>query len=107
PEDAVAVVRAVVDRPELSFDGLWTHFAVADEPANPFTDDQCARFDAVVERLAALDLAPRLVHACNSAGALTAPKAHHDMVRCGIALYGVAPSPALAAVQAVAGLRSA
>jgi len=107
PDEAAAVARAVADRPELTFDGLWTHFAVADEPANPFTEEQCVRFDAAVDRLAGENLRPRLVHACNSAGALTAPRAHHDLVRCGIALYGVAPSPALAAVQAVAGLRPA
>jgi alanine racemase len=103
-EEALAVVQAVADRPELNFGGLWTHFAVADEPGNPFTDQQCSRFDEVVARLTAR---PPLVHACNSAGALAHPGAHHDMVRCGIALYGVAPSPALAAVQPVEGLRPA
>ncbi len=103
-EEALAVVHAVADRPELDFGGLWTHFAVADEPGNPFTDEQCSRFDAVVARL---PLRPSLVHACNSAGAIAYPGARHDMVRCGIALYGVAPSPALAAIQPVEGLRPA
>ena len=106
-DGAVAVVQAVAEHPELSFGGLWTHFAVADEPAHTFTDEQCARFDAVVERLAGLGLRPPMVHVANSAGALAHPAARHDMVRCGIALYGVAPSPALAAVDAVAGLRAA
>lgn len=106
-EDAVAVARLVADRPELVLGGIWTHFAVADEPANPFTDDQCARFEAVVRRLDAAGLRPPLVHACNSAGVLAVPRAHHDLVRCGIALYGVAPSPALAAAELVAGLRPA
>jgi alanine racemase len=104
-EEAPAIVRAVVDRPELNFGGLWTHFAVADDPGNPFTDEQCSRFDAVVAQLVDQDLRPPLVHACNSAGAIAHPGAHHDLVRCGIALYGVAPSPALAAVQPVEGLR--
>ncbi|HET7718849.1 MAG TPA: alanine racemase, partial [Acidimicrobiales bacterium] len=105
PEETPAVVQAVVDRPELNFGGLWTHFAVADDPGNPFTDEQIARFDAVVARLAEGGLRPPLVHACNSAGAIAHPGAHHDLVRCGIALYGVAPSVALAAVQPVEGLR--
>ena len=104
PEGTLAVVRAVADRPELTFGGLWTHFAVADEPANPFTDRQAARFEEVVARLPSR---PALLHACNSAGALAHPAARHDLVRCGIALYGVAPSPALAAVQPVEGLRPA
>ncbi len=106
-DGAVAVVQAVAEHPELSFGGLWTHFAVADEPSHTFTDEQCARFDAVVERLAGLGLRPPMVHVANSAGALAHPAARHDMVRCGIALYGVAPSPALAAIEAVAGLRPA
>ena len=106
-EATPGIVQAVADRPELTFGGLWTHFAVADEPGRDFTDEQCARFDAVVERLTRLGLRPPMVHAANSAGALAHPGAHHDMVRCGIALYGVAPSPAMAAIQAVAGLRPA
>lgn len=105
PEGTPALVHAVVDRPELNFGGLWTHFAVADDPGNTFTDEQCSRFDAVVAQLVDQNLRPPLVHACNSAGAIAHPGAHHDLVRCGIALYGVAPSPALAAVQPVEGLR--
>ena len=105
PQEAPAIVQAVVDRPELNFGGLWTHFAVADDPGNTFTDEQCTRFDAVVARLVGQGVRPPLVHACNSAGAIAHPGAHHDLVRCGIALYGVAPSLALAAVQPVEGLR--
>ncbi len=106
-EGALAVTRAVADHPELRFGGLWTHFAVADEPGHPFTDEQSARLDSVVGRLAAHGLQPPLVHACNSAGALAAPAARHDLVRCGIALYGVAPSVAFAATQPVVDLRPA
>ncbi|MGI8810351.1 MAG: alanine racemase [Acidimicrobiales bacterium] len=98
-DGAVAVVQAVAGHPELIFGGLWAHFAVADDPDNPFTEEQCLRFEAVIERLTAKGLEPPLAHACNSAGALAAPLARHDLVRCGIALYGVAPSPALATVQ--------
>ena len=105
PEGAPAVVQAVVDRPELNLGGLWTHFAVADDPGNPFTDTQRARFDAVVAQLAEQGVRPPLVHACNSAGTIAHAGAHHDLVRCGIALYGVAPSLAMAAVQPVEGLR--
>lgn len=100
-ERALAVVAAVADRPELRLGGLWTHFAVADEPGNPFTAIQSARFDAVVGRLPER---PPLLHACNSAATFAHPGSHHDMVRCGIALYGVAPSPAVAAVHPVEGL---
>jgi alanine racemase len=96
PADAVAVARAVDERSELRLEGLWTHFAVADEPDNAFTAEQSVRFTAVVEELAAAGVHPPQLHTCNSAGAIAHPQARHDLVRCGIALYGVPPSPALA-----------
>jgi hypothetical protein len=58
PDGAVAIAQAVAERPELNLAGLWTHFAVADEPGNAFTEEQCARFAAVIERLDALGLRP-------------------------------------------------
>ena len=87
---------AVAERPELVLQGLWTHLAVADDADHPFTAEQCARFDAVVAELADLGVRPPLTHCCNSAGLLTRPQARGGLVRCGIALYGVPPSPALA-----------
>jgi len=94
--DAVALARAVAERPDLRLEGLWTHFAVADDPALAFTAVQEGRFRAAVDELAGAGIRPPLLHACNSAGALAHPAAHHDLVRCGIAVYGVAPSPILA-----------
>ena len=96
PDEAVAIAMAVANRPELVLEGLWTHFAVADEPDNPFTRAQLDRFNAVVDDLAGFGVRARMLHACNSAGAMTAPEARFDMVRCGIALYGLSPSPELA-----------
>jgi alanine racemase len=95
PTAAAQVALAVSQRPELVLDGLWTHLAVADEPGHPFTSEQLRRFDEFVAGLAAAGIRARLLHACNSAGALTLPRARHDLVRCGIALYGLAPSPQL------------
>ena len=96
PDQAVGVAMAVEERPELVLEGLWTHLAVADEPDHPFTSEQCARFRTVAAELADRGLHPRLTHCCNSAGLLTHPEARGELVRCGIALYGVPPSPALA-----------
>jgi alanine racemase len=96
PDTALRLALAVNESAELRLDGLWTHFAVADEPDHPFTTTQVRRFDDVVEELAAHGIRPPLLHAANSAGALTRPDARYDMVRCGIALYGLAPSPQLA-----------
>ena len=92
PEEAVALARAVDASPELALEGLWTHFAVADEPERAETGTQLRRFGAVVERLAGHGVRPRLLHAANSAGALAHPAARLDLVRCGIALYGYPPA---------------
>lgn len=81
-------------------EGVWTHLAVADDPADEFTAVQLTRFEtalAELDRLGALNAAaPILTHAANSAGLLAHPRSHREMVRAGIALYGVAPAPALA-----------
>jgi len=105
PDRAVTIARDVAARPELELEGLCTHFAVADEPDDPYTGEQLARFRKVVDRLAAEGIRPDLLHAANSAGAIAFPDARLDLVRCGIALYGLAPSPELAAE--CAGLRPA
>lgn len=93
PEDALRLARAVVDAPHLELDGLFTHFAVADEPQNPLTAEQQRRFDEVRDRLAAEGIEAGTVHAANSAGAITRPEAHYDLVRSGISVYGLDPAP--------------
>lgn len=86
-------------------EGVWTHLAVADQVDDPFTALQAQRFDALLDELAAIGIRPSLRHASNSAGTLGHPHLRYDMVRCGIALYGVAPSPAMASLTR--GLRPA
>jgi len=96
PEAVEPLVAAVSARPELRLDGLCTHFAVADEPDRPETAAQLAAFGAVVDALARHGTRPAVLHAANSAGLLAFPDARLDLVRVGIALYGVAPSAQLA-----------
>lgn len=97
-EVALAVARSVERNPDLALEGVWTHLAVADDPARAeFTTGQCARFDRFCEALAGAGVRPRLRHVSNSAGALVA-RACYDMVRLGITLYGYAPNPAVAVV---------
>jgi alanine racemase len=96
PADALRLAKEIADRPELDLEAVFTHCAVADEPGNDFTDHQLDRFDAVVAELDAAGLRPRLRHAANSAATLDHPRARYDLVRTGIALYGIAPAPALA-----------
>ena len=92
--DSVAeALRAAGDR--LRLEGVWTHLAVADEPDDPFTAKQLDRFDAALARLRRSGLPTGVVHAANSAGLLAHPNARRDLVRAGISIYGVPPSPAL------------
>ena len=93
PGGAKAVANAIASEPALQLQGVWTHFAVADEPErNDYTDRQLATFEQTRQALPPAEL----YHASNSAGALAHPKARFDLVRIGIAMYGCAPSPELA-----------
>lgn len=97
PASVDALVARLLDHPELRLSGLCTHFAVADEPERDDTAEQLGRFVAVRDRLAARGIAPGCVHAANSAGAIAFTDARFDLVRIGIALYGVLPAPGLGA----------
>lgn len=95
PGDIVALAQAIDKQPGIELEALWTHCAVADEPGNDFTDEQLDRFDAVLAALEGEGLSPKLVHVANSAAAIGHPRSRRDMVRVGIATYGIAPSQAL------------
>ncbi|CAA9477693.1 MAG: Alanine racemase [uncultured Solirubrobacteraceae bacterium] len=89
PEQATAVAEALAARGQLA--GLMTHFATADVPGDPFFAEQLSRFTAWARPLNAR-FPDALVHAANSAATLAAPAAHFDMVRAGVALYGLDPA---------------
>jgi alanine racemase len=91
PEAAGALAELVDAHRELHYEGLWTHLAVADEPDNPYTNEQLARFEAVRAALAAAGHRPHVVHAANTAAALAFPAARYDLVRPGIGIYGIPP----------------
>ena len=100
-DDLVPLVQALASQPELAVAGLWTHLAVADEPDNPFTGEQLVRLAAGRAALSRAGLGEGArVHAANSAGAIAWPEARLDLVRCGISIYGYAPSPALRPILA-------
>ncbi len=73
--------------------GVWSHFACADDPGHPANDLQESRFREALETARAAGLRPDVVHLGNSAAALTRPSARFDLVRCGIASYGLTPAP--------------
>lgn len=95
PSDAVSLAGVVESLPGLILEGVCTHLAVADEPTNPFTSIQVARFDEALADLGAHGHVAPIVHMANSAAAMTRPDTHRDMIRLGIAMYGAAPSSEL------------
>ena len=95
--DACGLAESITTRDELRLEGVLTHLAVADEPDNPYTPHQLDRFDTLLDDLRRAGVAFDLVHAANSAALLAcADRARFDLVRCGIAVYGVPPAPGLA-----------
>lgn len=94
-EEAPAFLDGLRSLPGLQVSGIWTHFAVAEDVMNPFTKEQYIRFTGLLD-----DLGPSaeglLRHMANSAATITFPESHMDLVRAGIAIYGIHPSPPLA-----------
>ena len=92
PEQALDLLRYFTGLPAVQMQGLFTHFARADEIDPTTTRSQIALFHQAVETCSAAGLRPQVVHACNSAATFNHPEAHYDLVRIGIALYGLHPS---------------
>jgi alanine racemase len=90
PAEALDLLRACAESPELEPAGLWTHFATADELDSGFFDEQLDRFAAVAEA-AKGELPGIAVHAANSAAVFRDRRSHFDMARCGVAVYGLDP----------------
>jgi alanine racemase len=94
PEAARHLAALIESSEELELEGLWTHLAASEEPRHDdYTAQQLKTFDDVRRDLAAGGIHPRMVHAANSGALLAHPEARYDLVRCGIALYGIAPRP--------------
>lgn len=90
PGETVELARACADQPQLELGGLWTHFATADEDDEQYFRLQLDRFAEVAATLRSVH--PQItVHAANSAAMLRTKASHFDMVRCGIAIYGLDP----------------
>lgn len=92
-EDAVAFVESLRGLPGIAMEGTFTHFATADVPGDWEFDRQLERFGASVAALRSAGFDPGVVHAANSAATILHPESHFDMVRCGIAVYGLHPAP--------------
>ncbi|MET8117082.1 alanine racemase [Streptomyces prasinus] len=93
----VAAARAAEAGGLLRVVGLWSHLACADEPGHPSIEAQLTRFREMVAYAERQGVDPEVRHIANSPAILTLPDSHFDLVRAGVATYGVSPSPAIGA----------
>ncbi|MGO2994911.1 MAG: alanine racemase [Brachybacterium alimentarium] len=93
PEQVREIGAAMREDDFIEIAAAWTHLTDADDPSDPSTDQEVARFDSACEALEE-EVGPiPLQHLANSAALLTRPDLHRDLVRPGIALYGYPPVP--------------
>ncbi|HIE37698.1 MAG TPA: alanine racemase [Anaerolineae bacterium] len=93
PEQVIPFVEEIRDLPGLELEGIFTHFSVADAENLSYTRGQLARFLEVLDRLTAIGVTLPLIHCANSAALLRLPESRFNMVRLGLAMYGLQPSP--------------
>ena len=97
PERVGALAERIDAHSELTLEGVCTHLAVADERDSGYSERQLEAFRLAREALAAAGVGWRVTHAANSAGAINFPESRFDVVRLGIAVYGVTPAPGVGA----------
>ena len=91
-EKTVSDIMCVSELEHLKIEGIFTHFACADEKESDMTSRQSALFEEIVEKLESLNVHFNVKHVCNSAGILRDDVPVYDAVRAGIILYGLMPS---------------
>jgi len=99
--DVCAAAAEAEEAGALEVVGIWSHLAAADELGHPSVAAQVAAYQRGYEVARAAGLEPALRHLANSAGALVVPEARLDLVRVGIAAYGIDPAPGIAAAAGV------
>ncbi|MDQ0941367.1 alanine racemase [Streptomyces sp. V1I1] len=93
--ELIAAALAAEAEGTVEVTGLWSHFACADEPGHPSIAAQMDVFRQMVAYAEKAGIEPEVRHIANSPATLTLPETHFDLVRAGIAMYGVSPSPEL------------
>jgi alanine racemase len=97
-EEAVSFVSYVQQFPELEIKSVYSHLATADEKDDTFMRLQKERFESAIAQLRTMGFTPPCLHLANSAATLRDRSFHYDLVRVGLALYGLFPSPELASI---------
>jgi alanine racemase len=96
PDQALDAVGQIARLPGLTVEGAWSHLAVADVPDHPFTRKQMELFRELVDRIERSGVRLRYRHIANSAATMSLQDARLDLVRCGVACYGLWPGKAFA-----------
>ncbi len=91
--ELVAAARAGEEAGRWRVTGIWSHLAASDEPAHPANDAQEQVFREALAEAEAAGLRPEVRHLANSAAAILRPSSRFDLVRCGLASYGLDPAP--------------
>lgn len=89
----VVHARALEEAGRIRVTGIWSHLASSDEPEHPANDAQQKEYADALAVADAAGLTPEVRHLANSAAAILRPDARYDLVRCGIATYGLDPAP--------------
>lgn len=92
PDDAAAIASSIAAMPQLWLEGVFTHFATADEVDESATLAQAERFDQALDAIATAGVPVQIRHAANSAATIRSRRYDYDAIRLGIAMYGLAPS---------------
>jgi len=92
PEDVSNFAKVISAYPQLKIEGIFSHFASADEADPSYSLRQLQIFKTVIQRLKEANISIPIKHLSNSAAAMALPSAQFDMVRLGIAMYGLSPS---------------
>ncbi|MBR6237418.1 MAG: alanine racemase [Lachnospiraceae bacterium] len=92
-DEGMAFVKKALSYPHISVEGIFSHFARADETDKTYAVRQLERFDAFVDRVKSeLGFEFKMVHIANSAAIIEMPKSHKEYVRAGVIMYGLWPS---------------
>lgn len=92
---AMPLAEWIQRSPQLQLAGVYSHFANADHPDQTSLRDQETQFKQAIAHLNAQQIQPSFLHLANSAATLIDPSLHYDLVRVGLALYGIYPAPHL------------
>ncbi len=92
-DKALSYAQELTAHPGIEIEGVMMHFPSADQPDLSFSRQQIGKFSDVLSKLSCAGIAPKWIHTANSAAIAFLPESHFDMVRPGLLIYGIPPTP--------------